>query len=123
MKRSSPGVAPGFRQGHGFSARARTLLLTHAPAVVERLRAEGVEEMNFFRLLAPEELWNDADDDYTNLWTRRPGFEPAGIAGESVRPRSWTKQPAHATVHGHVEGPPADPHSSVPRFRASEFGL
>ena len=71
-----PGVTQ-FRQGHGFSARARTLLLTHAPTVVERLRADGVEEMNFFRLLAPKELWNDADDDYTNLWTRRPGFELA----------------------------------------------
>ena len=45
--------------------------------MVERLRADGVEEMNFFRLLAPKDLWNAADDDYTNLWTRRPGFELA----------------------------------------------
>ena len=71
-----PGVTQ-FRQAHGFSARARSLLLTHAPAVVERMVADGVDEVNFFKLLAPEEFWTDADDAYTNLWTRRPGFELA----------------------------------------------
>jgi 2-polyprenyl-6-methoxyphenol hydroxylase-like FAD-dependent oxidoreductase len=39
--------------------------------------SDGVEEVNFFKLLAPEELWTEADDAYTNLWTRRPGFELA----------------------------------------------
>ena len=71
-----PGVTQ-FRQAHGFSARSRNLLLERAPQVVEALVADGVEEMNFFKLLAPPELWTEADDAYTNLWARRPGFELA----------------------------------------------
>jgi 2-polyprenyl-6-methoxyphenol hydroxylase-like FAD-dependent oxidoreductase len=71
-----PGV-PQFRQPHGFSARARTLLLEHIPEVVERLIADGIEELNFFKELAPPELWEDGDDAFTGLWSRRPGFELA----------------------------------------------
>jgi len=73
---SRPGVTQ-FRQVHGFSARTRNLLMEHAPAVVERLRADGVDEMNFFKMLAPPELWTDDDDAYGSLWTRRPGLELA----------------------------------------------
>ena len=43
-----------FRQGHGFSARARTLLLEHAPTVVTRLGAVGTADVKFFTLLSPE---------------------------------------------------------------------
>jgi 2-polyprenyl-6-methoxyphenol hydroxylase-like FAD-dependent oxidoreductase len=71
-----PGVSQ-FRHAHGFSARSRNLMLEHAPEVVEDLLAEGVEVVNFFKLLAPPELWTDADDAYGALWTRRPGFELA----------------------------------------------
>lgn len=71
-----PGVTQ-FRQAHGFSARARNLLLERAPEVVEALAADGVEQVNFFKMLAPQDLWTDADEAYTNLWTRRPGFELA----------------------------------------------
>ncbi|MHB8466542.1 MAG: FAD-dependent oxidoreductase [Acidimicrobiales bacterium] len=71
-----PGV-PQFRQPHGFSARSRNLLLAHAPGVVDRLRADGIEEVNFFRLLAPESMWSDEDDAYTSFWARRPAFELA----------------------------------------------
>jgi 2-polyprenyl-6-methoxyphenol hydroxylase-like FAD-dependent oxidoreductase len=56
---------PQFRQGHVFMARARTLLLEHAPDVVDRLLRDGVEEVNFFKLLAPPELHRPEDDDLT----------------------------------------------------------
>jgi 2-polyprenyl-6-methoxyphenol hydroxylase-like FAD-dependent oxidoreductase len=71
-----PGVSQ-FRHAHGFSARARNLMLEHAPEVVEDLLADGVEVVNFFKMLAPRELWTEADDAYGSLWTRRPGFELA----------------------------------------------
>ena len=71
-----PGVTQ-FRQAHGFSARSRNLLLEHAPAVIDALVADGVEVVNFFKLLAPPELWTEADEAYGSLWTRRPGFELA----------------------------------------------
>lgn len=71
-----PGV-PQFRQPHGFSARARTLLLEHIPEVVDRLLADGIPELNFFKELAPPELWEEGDDAFTGLWSRRPGFELA----------------------------------------------
>jgi flavin-dependent dehydrogenase len=71
-----PGVSQ-FRHAHGFSARSRNLLLEHAPEVVDDLLADGVEVVNFFKMLAPPELWTDADEAYGSLWTRRPGFELA----------------------------------------------
>ena len=71
-----PGVTQ-FRQAHGFSARSRNLLLEHAPAVVDALVDDGVEVVNFFKLLAPQEMWTEADEAYGALWTRRPGFELA----------------------------------------------
>jgi hypothetical protein len=52
-------------------------MLAHAPQVVEDLLAEGVEVVNFFKMLAPPQLWTEADDAYGALWTRRPGFELA----------------------------------------------
>jgi 2-polyprenyl-6-methoxyphenol hydroxylase-like FAD-dependent oxidoreductase len=71
-----PGV-PQFRQPHGFTARSRTLLLEHVPEVVDRLLADGITERNFFKELAPPDLWEDGDDAFTGLWSRRPGFELA----------------------------------------------
>ncbi|MFL6206893.1 MAG: FAD-dependent oxidoreductase [Acidimicrobiales bacterium] len=71
-----PGV-PQFRQPHGFSARARTLLLEHIPEVVDRLLANGMTETNFFRELAPPDLWEESDEAFTSVWCRRPGFELA----------------------------------------------
>ena len=71
-----PGV-PQFRQPHGFSARSRTLLLEHIPEVVDRLLADGIPELNFFKELAPPEMWEPGDDAFTGLWSRRPGFELA----------------------------------------------
>ena len=61
----------------GSAARARTLLLEHIPEVVDRLLADGIPELNFFKELAPPELWEDGDDAFTGLWSRRPGFELA----------------------------------------------
>src|SRR5688500_1060842 len=66
---------PQFRQPHAFSARSRNLLLKYAPDVVDRLRADGIEESNIFKLLAPREIWTAEDDAYTGLMTRRPAFE------------------------------------------------
>src|SRR5215813_11371625 len=53
---------PQFRQAHGFSARSRTLLLRHAPGVLDRLARDGIEESNAFKLLAPPEI-HEPDDD------------------------------------------------------------
>lgn len=100
LKWRRPGVSQ-FRQAHGFSARSRNLLLERAPEVVDSMTADGVEQVNFFKMLAPPELWTEADEAYTNLWTRRPGFElalrryaeskvevrsPAAATGLVVRP-------------------------------------
>ena len=68
---------PQFRQPHAFSARSRTLLLGEIPEAVDRMRQDGVDEVNLFKMLAPAEFWSDGDDAYTGLWTRRPGFELA----------------------------------------------
>lgn len=68
---------PQFRQPHAFSARSRNLLLEHIPEAVDWLRADGIPEINLFKMLAPPELWSDEDDAYTGLWSRRPAFELA----------------------------------------------
>jgi 2-polyprenyl-6-methoxyphenol hydroxylase-like FAD-dependent oxidoreductase len=68
---------PQFRQPHAFTARARNLLLEHAPDVVDRLRADGIEESNVFKILTPPEQWQPDDDAFTGLMTRRPAFELA----------------------------------------------
>ena len=71
-----PGV-PQFRHAHSFASRARNLLLAHLPEAVEWLVADGIEEWNLFKLLAPPELWTAEDDAFTGLWSRRPAFELA----------------------------------------------
>jgi 2-polyprenyl-6-methoxyphenol hydroxylase-like FAD-dependent oxidoreductase len=68
---------PQFRQPHGFSARSRNLLLEHAPDVVDRLAADGIETTNIFKMLAPQEMWTADDDRFDGLMTRRPAFELA----------------------------------------------
>ena len=68
---------PQFRQPHAFSARSRNLLLAYIPEVVDWMLADGIEEINLFKMLAPPELWSDGDDAYTGLWSRRPAFELA----------------------------------------------
>ena len=68
---------PQFRQPHAFSARSRNLLLEYIPEAVERMRLDGIDEVNLFKMLAPPEFWSDEDDAYAGLWTRRPGFELA----------------------------------------------
>jgi 2-polyprenyl-6-methoxyphenol hydroxylase-like FAD-dependent oxidoreductase len=64
-----------FRQPHGFSARARNLLAAHAPEVLDRLRGDGIEEINVFKLLIPPREWQPADDEFTQVWARRSAFE------------------------------------------------
>ena len=90
-----PGV-PQFRQPHAFSARSRTLLLEHIPEVVERLVAEGIPERNFFKELAPPELWEDGDEAFTGLWSRRPGFELAIRRAAESEPAVTMCSPASA---------------------------
>ncbi len=77
---------PQFRQPHAFSARSRNLLLEHIPEVVDWLRADGIPEINLFKMLAPPELWSDEDDAYTGLWSRRPAFELAIRRTAEVEP-------------------------------------
>src|SRR6266536_1724159 len=60
---------PQFRLPHGFSARARNLLAAHAPGVLQRLRDDGIEEINVFKRLIPEELWQPSDDPCRGLST------------------------------------------------------
>ncbi|GAA3083724.1 FAD-dependent oxidoreductase [Streptosporangium carneum] len=66
---------PQFRLPHGFSARARSLLAAHAPDVLERLKADGIEEINVFKQLVAPELWRPSDDEFTVVWARRSAFE------------------------------------------------
>ena len=111
---------PQFRQPHTFSARSRNLLLAHIPEVVDWLLADGIEETNLFKLLAPPELWSDEDDAYTGLWTRRPAFElairriaevepgltilaPAAVGGIGV---DSTRRPIHVTGIELADGTP-----------------
>lgn len=68
---------PQFRLPHGFSARTRNLLARHAPKVLERLRADGIEVINLFKKLIPAELWQPGDDEFANVWARRAAFELA----------------------------------------------
>ena len=99
---------PQFRLPHGFSARARNLLAAHAPDVLERLRAGGVEEINLFKRLIPEELWEPADDTFTNIWARRPVFELALRLTAQAEPGVEFLCPAVANGVT-VDRPPAGP--------------
>jgi len=97
---------PQFRQAHAFSARSRNLLARHAPAVLDRLRDDGIEEVNFFKLLAPPELHRPEDDEFTGLLSRRPAFELALRLTAAAHPRVEIRCPARVTGLLHVE--PAD---------------
>ena len=101
---------PQFRQPHGFSARSRNLLLSYIPEVVERLVADGIEEVNFFRLLAPPDLWSEGDEAYTSLFSRRPAFELAIRRTAEVEPGVRILSPA-AVAGIRTEASPGD----VPR--------
>ena len=88
---------PQFRQAHGFSARSRTLLLQHAPGVVERLAKDGIVEGNPFKLVAPPEIHEPDDDAFTGFQTRRPAFELALRLEAEDRPRIRFECPASVT--------------------------
>jgi 2-polyprenyl-6-methoxyphenol hydroxylase-like FAD-dependent oxidoreductase len=68
---------PQFRQPHTVLARARNLLIERAPQVVDRLQADGIDEINFIHRFTPPEEWEPEDDALTSLITRRPAFELA----------------------------------------------
>jgi 2-polyprenyl-6-methoxyphenol hydroxylase-like FAD-dependent oxidoreductase len=88
---------PQFRHAHAFSARSRNLLAQHAPAVLDRLRDDGIEEVNFFKLLAPPELHRPEDDEFTGLLSRRPAFELALRLTAAAHPRVEIRCPARVT--------------------------
>ena len=88
---------PQFRHAHAFSARSRNLLAQHAPAVLDRLRDDGIEEVNFFKLLAPPELHRPDDDEFTGLLSRRPAFELALRLTAAAHPRVEIRCPARVT--------------------------
>lgn len=88
---------PQFRLPHGFSARTRNLLAAHAPEVLERLGADGIEVINLFKRLIPEELWEPGDDAFANLWARRAAFELALRRTAEARPGIAFVCPAVAT--------------------------
>jgi 2-polyprenyl-6-methoxyphenol hydroxylase-like FAD-dependent oxidoreductase len=88
---------PQFRQGHIFTARARALLLEHAPEVVEFLVSDGIEEVNLFKLIAPPELHEPEDDAFTNLLVRRPPFELALHRVAEETPGVRFRRPESAT--------------------------
>jgi 2-polyprenyl-6-methoxyphenol hydroxylase-like FAD-dependent oxidoreductase len=62
------------RQPHSFWARSRNLLQENAPEVLERLRAIGVGEWNVLDL-APPNMREPEDDQFTSLLVRRLPFE------------------------------------------------
>jgi 2-polyprenyl-6-methoxyphenol hydroxylase-like FAD-dependent oxidoreductase len=88
---------PQFRQGHIFQARARNLLLQHAPEVVDRLGVDGIETVNLFKMLAPPDLWLPEDDDFEGLLTRRPAFELALRRVAEAEPGVRFRCPASAS--------------------------
>jgi 2-polyprenyl-6-methoxyphenol hydroxylase-like FAD-dependent oxidoreductase len=88
---------PQFRQGHIFQARARNLLLQHAPEVVDWLGVDGIETVNLFKMLAPPELWLPEDDDFEGLLTRRPAFELALRRVAEAEPGVRFRCPASAS--------------------------
>jgi 2-polyprenyl-6-methoxyphenol hydroxylase-like FAD-dependent oxidoreductase len=100
-----PGV-PQFRHAHAFASRARNLLLANLPEAVEWLVADGVEEWNLFKLLAPPEMWADEDDAFTGLWSRRPAFELALRRLAEKEPGVTLHCPAAAAglLYGPAEG-------------------
>ena len=75
--------------------------------------ADGIEEINLFRMLAPPELRSEGDDAYTGLWSRRPAFELAirrvaeaepgltivapGVVEACSRPRNVLGEPLRVT--------------------------
>jgi 2-polyprenyl-6-methoxyphenol hydroxylase-like FAD-dependent oxidoreductase len=85
-----------FRQPHGFSARSRALLAAHAPEVLDRLAADGIVTSNFFKELAPRELWTDEDDAFDGLLSRRPAFELALRRAAESEPAITFVCPANA---------------------------
>lgn len=68
---------PQFRQSHGFSARSHGLLADRIPEALDLLHDDGIREINFFKELAPRELWEPEDDRFTSIQSRRPAFELA----------------------------------------------
>jgi 2-polyprenyl-6-methoxyphenol hydroxylase-like FAD-dependent oxidoreductase len=100
---------PQFRQVHGFSARSRNLLLEHAPEVVDRLRADGIEETNIFKLLAPPEEWLPSDELFTGFTTRRPAFELALRRTAEAEPGVEFLCPAVATGLRYGDHRPGQP--------------
>ena len=88
---------PQFRQAHAFSARSRNLLARYAPAVLDRLRDDGIEEINFFKMLAPADLHRPEDDEFTGLLSRRPAFELALRLSAAEHPRIEIRCPALIT--------------------------
>ena len=88
---------PQFRQPHGFSSRSRNLLLEHAPEVVDRLAADGVQTSNFFKALAPEEMWEPDDDAFDGFQARRPTFELALRRAAEANPAVTFACPAQVT--------------------------
>jgi 2-polyprenyl-6-methoxyphenol hydroxylase-like FAD-dependent oxidoreductase len=98
---------PQFRQAHGFSARSRTLLLKHAPAVVDRLAADGIAETNAFKMVAPPEMHEPQDEAFTGFMTRRPAFELALRLEAESRPNVRFECPATVTgLSFATSGPP-----------------
>ncbi|MDW5598540.1 NAD(P)-binding protein [Conexibacter stalactiti] len=71
---------PSVRQWalvHNFSARSRGLLAERLPDVLQRLRDDGVEEVNPLALLLAPERQRPDDERLTGLLCRRPAFELA----------------------------------------------
>jgi 2-polyprenyl-6-methoxyphenol hydroxylase-like FAD-dependent oxidoreductase len=100
---------PQFRLPHGFSARARTLLAAHAPDVLDRLRADGIEEINVFKTFVSPEFWQPSDDEFTVVWARRSAFELAMRRSAEAEPAIRFLCPAVVSglrIEPGVAGPP-----------------
>jgi 2-polyprenyl-6-methoxyphenol hydroxylase-like FAD-dependent oxidoreductase len=67
---------PQWQLPHSFAPRARRLLVDRAPDVLDRLKADGVEEMDVMALWVGESRRAD-DDQFIRIQARRPAFELA----------------------------------------------
>ncbi|MGE3328760.1 MAG: NAD(P)/FAD-dependent oxidoreductase [Acidimicrobiia bacterium] len=70
-------TVPQWLLPHNFSSRSRKLLLERAPDVLDRLKADSIEEFNALHAWLDPSQHRPDDDQFTGFRCRRPAFELA----------------------------------------------